>query len=126
MKILLLHFAGPFGGSSRSLYEMLKNLMLESKKDLELYFVTPKGTSERYFRELGEVVAVKGLPQFDHGQYSYYRGVRWLVLLREVFYVPLLMVAAIKLRAKVGRVDVIHVNDFVGIFSGLFFQCSLY
>lgn len=89
------------------------------ENEVDLYFLTQKGSSEPYFKKLGKVFSVRGLPQFDHGRYSYYRGARWLVLLRELIYVPVAIFGIFKVWRNVKNVDVIHVNDFVGVFAGM-------
>ncbi|MGJ7575240.1 glycosyltransferase [Variovorax sp. RB2P76] len=116
IKILYVHCAGPFGGSSRSLYEMLKSI---PPGECEFNFLCQAGTSNGYFSKLGRVFKVAGLTQFDHGQYSYYRGLRWLVVLRELYYIPHVICAVLKAKRALGTVDVIHVNDFVGVVPAL-------
>ncbi len=83
------------------------------------FFLTQRGTSCEYFSKLGIVATVPGLPQFDHGVFSYYRGWRWLVLLREFLYIPFLFVGWAKIFSKKKKIDIVHVNDYVNIFSGL-------
>ena len=124
--ILYIHSAGTFGGSSRSLFEMLKAADLS---EWELSFLTQKGSVEKYFRKLGRVIAVRGLPQFDHGRYSFYRGIRWMVLLREISYLPSLLWGLIRARLMLRNLDLIHINDFVGIpailFISFLFDCKI-
>ena len=116
IRILCVHCAGPFGGSSRSLYEMLSAM---PEDEVDLYFLTQAGGVESYFERLGKVFSVRGLPQFDHGRYSYYRGVRWLVLLRELIYIPFAFFGIFRVWRNVKDIELIHVNDYVGIFTGV-------
>lgn len=122
MRVLYIHCAGPFGGSSRSLYEMLCGAQLDG---FELAFLTQRGTVVPYFEKFGEVIAVRGLSQFDHGKYSFYRGLRWLILLREIFYLPYSLIGVLRAKIRLKRVDVIHLNDFVGLIP-LFFASILF
>lgn len=114
LRVLYLHFVGPFGGSSRSLYEAVSSFPAGS---VEAFFVTQRGSVRDYFKLIGEVTETVGLSQFDNTRYSYYRGVRWLVVLREIAYVPFTVHALAKARRRWGRVDLIHVNEFTGLFA---------
>lgn len=129
MNILYVHSSGPFGGSSRSLYEMISAIPLIDKKTCNCFFLTQKGTSCNYFSRLGVVVDVPGLPQFDHGVFSYYRGWRWLVLIREFLYVYCLLIGLVRIARKEKNIDIVHINDYVNIFSGVllsvFFKAKL-
>ena len=114
LKVLCLHFTGAFGGASRSLFEALSEMPAKSVSPL---FVTQQGTVAEFFSKLGPVVATKGLTQFDNTRYSYYRGTRWLVLLREIAYLPYTIKALRQARAQFGSVDLIHVNEFTGLLT---------
>ncbi|KMJ53616.1 hypothetical protein ACG97_07790 [Vogesella sp. EB] len=114
LKVLCLHFTGAFGGASRSLFEALSEMPAKSVSPL---FVTQQGTVAEFFSKLGPVVAAKGLTQFDNTRYSYYRGTRWLVLLREIAYLPYTIKALRQARAQFGSVDLIHVNEFTGLLT---------
>ncbi|MBM3855334.1 MAG: glycosyltransferase family 4 protein, partial [Verrucomicrobia bacterium] len=52
-----------------------------------------------------------GIAQFDNCDYSYYRGLRWLILLRELFLLLPTFLALSSARRRWGRFDVVHVND---------------
>tara|TARA_Y100000768_G_scaffold302854_1_gene236756 strand:- start:19364 stop:20569 length:1206 start_codon:yes stop_codon:yes gene_type:complete len=123
MKILYIHHCGPFGGSSRSLYEVLKLL---SKNNIECIFICPSGSSAKKFRELGEVIEVKGLTKFDNTYYSHYQGIRWFVLLRELYYLPQSLLALIKVKIKHQNFNIVHFNEsclsVFGILVRLFFD----
>ena len=53
--------------------------------------------------------------QFDNTRYSYYRGLRWLVVLREIAYLPATIMALRRARQRWGKFDLIHVNEFTGV-----------
>lgn len=116
-KILYIDGVGPLGGSSRSLFEMVRIL---SKDAVEPYFVSANGTALNFYgRVAKDIIATRGLTRFDNTRYSHYRGVRWLVLLREIFHFPFTLSALLKARKKWGKVDLIHVNEVTEIIPGL-------
>ena len=117
IKVLYIDGDGPFGGASRSLFESVRALPTGS---IEPYFVAARGTALEFYRQVAlDVIETRGMTKFDNTRYSHYRGVRWLVLLREIFHFPFTIVALIKARKRWGRFDLIHVNEFVYIIPAL-------
>lgn len=113
IRVLYICGIGPFGGSSRSLYEAIKAMPNES---VEAYFIGVHGSALPFWEEVAtDIVATIGLTGFDNSRYSHYRGMRWLVLLRELFYLPFTLVAILRAKRRWGHVDVIHVNEIIGI-----------
>lgn len=107
MKLLYLHPAGAFGGASKSLIELF-GLLREA--GVSGTVLTPGGSAARAFSEAGmSVSTTRGLPQFDNTRYGYYRRLRWLILLRELFFLPFSLLALWRLRRE--RFDLIHVNE---------------
>lgn len=111
MKVLFIHITGAFGGSSRSLTEAVRAF----PGDIEAHFLTPRGTVEGFFAKFGKVLAVSGLSQFDNTQYSYYRGFRWLVILREITSLPATYAAIREAHRRWPDIDLIHLNEFTGL-----------
>lgn len=108
---------GAFGGASRSLLESVRAF---PKGEVESLFVTPRGSAAAQFRDVAsDVIEVRGMSQFDNTHYSHYRGIRWLVFLREVLYLPFTVAGIIKARFRWGHVDLIHVNEFTGVLPWL-------
>jgi len=108
---------GAFGGASRSLIEIVRAL---PKEEVEVLFVTPSGSAANAFRRIAsDVIEVRGMSQFDNTRYSFYRGLRWLVLLREIFYLPFTIAGLVRARLRWGSVDLIHVNEFTGLLPWL-------
>lgn len=110
MRVLYLHPAGAFGGASKSLIE----LYLAAKKQgtIEAVILTPAGTAATAFQKAGmNVVETTGLSQFDHTRYGYYRHLRWLILLRELLYLPVTLIALLRLSRSQATFDLIHVNE---------------
>ena len=114
IRVLCIHFTGAFGGASRSLFEALSEM---SPTDVQPMFLTQHGSVVDFFSKLGPVVASRGLSQFDNTRYSHYRGVRWVVLLRELAYLPYTIQALRTARREFGEVDLVHVNEFTGLMT---------
>lgn len=110
MRVLYLHPAGAFGGASKSLIE----LYVAAKKlgEIEAVTLTPAGTAATAFEKAGmKVVETIGLSQFDHTRYGYYRHLRWLILLRELLYIPVTLITLFRLSRTQAAFDLIHVNE---------------
>lgn len=85
MKVLYIHHCGVFGGASKSLLESLN--ILVSTYHVKPIVITPKGsTYEMLSASIKDIYTSVGISQFDHTIVGYYRKFRWLVLLREIFY----------------------------------------
>jgi glycosyltransferase involved in cell wall biosynthesis len=107
--ILYVHHTGRVGGSGKSLVELLQGLPQGAVRAIA---IVPRGPFGDYLRERGvEVHHVIGVPQFDNSQLGYYRGLRWLILLREiVFFFPMLF-AFLKMRRRRNEIDIVHINE---------------
>ncbi|MGX4803506.1 glycosyltransferase family 4 protein [Bradyrhizobium guangdongense] len=117
MKVLYVDGDGPLGGASRSLFEIVRPLATDA---IEPYFVAVEGTALNFYSQIAkEMVVTRGLTKFDNTRYSYYRGVRWLILIREIFYLPFTFIALIKARRRWKKIDVIHINEVLCIIPGL-------
>jgi glycosyltransferase involved in cell wall biosynthesis len=127
MKVLYIHHAGPFGGASRSLLELLRAI---PENQVSKYVVTKKGQFASILEKEGiSVIKSVGVSQFDNTRYSYYRGLRWLIILRELIYLPTTLFSLLKARKKWGRFDLVHVNDITLVpsifFSKVIFRCPV-
>lgn len=118
MNVLYLDGVGPFGGASRSLFEAVRAL---GPNGVRPYFVAAQGTALDFYSKVAvEIVATRGLTRFDNTHYSHYRGLRWLVLLREIFHLPFTLTALRRAHQKWGgKIDLIHVNEVTEIIPGL-------
>jgi glycosyltransferase involved in cell wall biosynthesis len=118
MNVLYLDGVGPFGGASRSLFETVRALKSEGVKP---YFLMANGTASNFYGQVAEdLITTRGLTRFDNTHYSHYRGIRWLVLLREIFHFPFTLFAIKKSFEKwKGKIDLIHVNEVTEIIPGL-------
>jgi glycosyltransferase involved in cell wall biosynthesis len=117
MKVLYIDGDGPLGGASRSLFEVVRPL---SAGEVDPYFVAVRGTALEFYKQVArDTVTTRGLTKFDNTLYSYYRGVRWIILLREVFHFPFTIIALLRARGQWKQVDVIHINEVLCIVPGL-------
>ena len=126
-KVLYIDGVGVFGGACRSLFENIKIL---KDKEVDPYFIIQKGSILKYYGLLSKnIISVLGISRFDNTKYSYYKGLRWLILIRELFFVPFTLYAFIKAKVKWREFDVIHINELTEvlpiIFSRLFFKAPI-
>jgi len=107
VRVLYLHPAGAFGGASKSLIEFYRQLAGYGVSGTVL---TPVGSAQGAFAAAGlDVQTVYGLSQFDNTRYGFYRGLRWLILLREIYLLPFSLRALWHLRHQ--TFNLIHVNE---------------
>jgi glycosyltransferase involved in cell wall biosynthesis len=107
LRVLYIHPAGAYGGASKSLIELFSAMR---RFGIEGTVLTPAGTAAVAFADAGmKVVPVTGLSQFDNTRYGHYRGLRWLILLRELAFLPVSLRAIWRLRK--GRFDLLHINE---------------
>ena len=127
MNILYFHHAGFFGGSGKSLLELLLSL---EKGSITPYIVCQRGRmADEFESAFGKVIRVKGLSQFDNTLYSFYRGRRWFVLLRELFLLPFTFGAVLQAKLKFKNIDLVEINEYtllpVALIVRLFFRCGI-
>ena len=127
MKILFFQHVGILGGSGRSLYETVYEM--QNQTAFSITVVCPKGKLSNILEVRGiKIFNVIGLSNFDNNNYSYYRGARWLILLREVALVFPTLLIFLKLKWNCRNFDIIHINEItmplVGIFAKLFYPKS--
>src|SRR3954471_20869402 len=86
LRVLYIHPIGAFGGASRSLLELVRSF---PKGSVEPHIIVPRGSAADVFERNGlAVMRVRGISRFDTTRYGYYRGLRWLILLRELLFWP--------------------------------------
>jgi glycosyltransferase involved in cell wall biosynthesis len=89
-------------------------------ESVERYFVIQRGTVLDFYGRLAkDVIATKGLTRFDNSRASHYRGMRWIVPLRELAWLPFSVLAVVKAKRRWGKVDLIHLNEISEIVPGL-------
>lgn len=117
LSVLYLHPVGVFGGASKSLTELLVRL---SPQHVHAFVVAPHGQVIAAFEKAGaRVFSVRGLSQWDATRAGYYRGLRWLILSRELFFLPFTYLTLRRARREIGHVDLIHANEITLLPSAL-------
>lgn len=117
IRVLLIDGVGPFGGASRSLYEALRAI---PRDEVDVRFIAVRGTVVPLYSEVStDLITTTGLTRFDNTRYSHYRGIRWVVLLRELSHLPFTIAAILTARIRWGHVDLIHVNEITELLPGL-------
>src|SRR5687767_10881576 len=67
MKVLYVDGDGPFGGASRSLFEVVRAF---PKGSVDPHFVAARGTALSVYRQVAkDVVVTRGLTRFDNTRY---------------------------------------------------------
>lgn len=109
MNILYIHPASAFGGASKSLAELF---LVLKQHQVTGYVITPKGSSAKAFAKVGmHTIETIGLTQFDNTRFGYYRKWRWLILIREIFFLPFSILALMRAKRLGIQFDLIHVNE---------------
>jgi glycosyltransferase involved in cell wall biosynthesis len=116
MRVLYIHMTGAFAGGCRSLYEVVRAI---PPGEVEPLFIAPRGSVHGFLSRLGEAIEARGLSQFDNTRYGYYRGMRWLVAIREFAFVPSTIVALFRAYKRWKTVDLIHINEITGVLPWL-------
>ena len=117
IRVLYIDGDGPFGGASRSLFEAVRAL---PAGEVEPYFAASRGTALDVYRQVAkDAVSTRAMSKFDNTLYSHYRGIRWLILLRELFHIPFSIAAMVWAYRKFKNVDLVHLNEVVYIFPAL-------
>jgi glycosyltransferase involved in cell wall biosynthesis len=123
IRVLYIQAAGAFGGSSKSLCEMLKAM---PRGAVEATVLCPRGTAAAQFEQAGaRVVHARGISIWDHTRYGRYRGLRWMVLMRELFHAVPTILGLRRARSVAGAFDIIHANDATVIGAGILAKRTL-
>jgi glycosyltransferase involved in cell wall biosynthesis len=127
LTILYIHPVGVFGGASRSLLELLRAF---SGSSIEMRVICPKGQVAAILeKENTSVVTASGLSQFDNTYFSHYRGLRWLITIRELAFALPTLIALRTAKHEWGDVDIVHVNELsaipVALMARFFFKAPL-
>jgi glycosyltransferase involved in cell wall biosynthesis len=119
LNILYIQHVGVEGGSFKSLFVIVKEL--SEKQKIKPYFITVNGINTKKIQNHGFLFkSVSGLSQFDNGSISKYKGLRWLILIREILLFPISMYSIIFAYYKWKDIDIIHVNEITLIGVAVF------
>lgn len=117
LRVLYIHPVGAFGGASRSLLELLRGLPSGA---VEPRILAADGSAAQAFEAAGyAVVRARGLTQLDCTRFGHYRGLRWLIALRELWYLPFTLGAVRNASRSWPSVDLVHVNEITAIVPAL-------
>ena len=105
--ILFVHPIKEFSGSLKSLEEYLKIL----NKKFNFYFLAPSGVASDRLKKYGKVISVTGLSKFDNSQLGFYRGLRWILIFREILLLLPTIISIYLIKRKFKRIDIIHFNE---------------
>lgn len=127
MNVFFLHAVSSFGGSTRSLYELYLQLKLHG---ITGSILCPSGKAADAFSNLGmKTYRALGLAQFDNTDYAHYRGLRWLILLREFFFLFPTILGLLRVKINKDQFNIIHANEItllpVAIIAKKLFKCPL-
>ena len=117
LSVLYLHPIPAFGGASRSLMELLRGFPPETVKPC---VVVPRGpvadlmTAEGY-----SIQRSGGVSQYDCTRFGYYRGLRWLILLRELALLPTTLWTCYRTYRRWHDIDLIHANEITALVAAL-------
>ncbi len=108
-RILIIHHRSQYGGAPRSLIENLN--ILKKNKKLEIDIICPYGeVYNRLKKKKFKLIGTKGVPIFDNSNYGYYEKFRWLVLIREIYF----LFCFIRTLNKIDKIyDIIHLNEIL-------------
>ena len=124
--LFLIHNHKNFSGAARSLGETIINL----KNRVNFTVICPKGTSSIFFKSLNiKVIEVKFIPRFNHFEIGYYKGLRWLLILREIAALIYFLFFLINLKLKYNVIERFHLNEIelsiVAPLLNFFFKTSI-
>jgi glycosyltransferase involved in cell wall biosynthesis len=116
IRVLYIHPFATFGGASKSLVEMVRALPAGTVVGTAL---VPLGDAAQALESAGlTVIPVRGIAQWDDTRFGHYRGVRWLILLRELLcWVP--TISGIRAAARRGPYDLLHCNEVTALLAGI-------
>jgi glycosyltransferase involved in cell wall biosynthesis len=117
LAVLYIHPVGTFGGASRSLLELLRGFPPGAVRPR---LIVPRGQAATLLEREGlAILRVRGITQFDCTRFGHYRGLRWLILLRELYFLPFTAWAVWRARQGWRDIDLIHVNEITALPAAL-------
>ena len=83
MRVLYISHVGNLAGAARSLLELILSF---PKNKIHPHIISPEGIFADEIRAKRiPIINTVGISQFDNTQYSFYRKLRWIIILREFF-----------------------------------------
>lgn len=117
LSVLYLHPSSAFSGASRSLGELLHGLPAAA---VQPQVVLPRGHAAELLEAEGyPTEQTVGIAQYDCTRYGHYRGLRWLIALRELALLPATVMACIRAYRRWRDIDLIHVNEITAVIAAV-------
>lgn len=111
--VLYIHHSGAYAGSFRSLFEIIRAFPEGAVKP---HMITQAGQVAEILRSAGiPIITTTGIVQIDNTEYGFYRGRRWLLLIRELCYLPGTVVALLKAKRAWPEIALVHVNEITAL-----------
>lgn len=121
--VLYLHPIAALGGASRSLLELLRGF---PSGTVHACVIVPYGSVANLVDSEGySIQRSRGMSQYDCTRFGYYRGLRWLILLRELALLPATLWAGCRAYRRWPKIDLIHVNEITALVAALFMKALL-
>lgn len=116
IKVVYLNHYGVLGGAQRSMLELITSF---PKEKVSPVVITPAGRVEDVLDRIGieKHIVPFGVTKFDHTKLGYYRGWRWLILIREVLLIFPTLYSFMRYRRQFKACDVVHVNELTCLLS---------
>lgn len=82
--------------------------------------IVPRGQAAALLEREGySLLRARGITQFDCTRFGHYRGLRWLILARELWFLPFTASAILRARRRWRDVELIHVNEITALPAAL-------
>ena len=108
-RILIIHHRSQYGGAPKSLIENLN--FYKKIKNLKIDIICPLGEVFSRIKKIGfNTISTFGVPIFDNSNYGYYKNLRWLILIREFYFLICFLYTLRKIK---NEYDVIHINEIL-------------
>jgi glycosyltransferase involved in cell wall biosynthesis len=107
MPVLYVHHRSELGGAPASLSYLIREL---DRSEFEPHVYCPPGPAAELFRDVGAEVHTGSVAGFTHIWASTYRGRRWLMLARELAFLPSHIVEFQRTLRR-NRFELVHLND---------------
>jgi glycosyltransferase involved in cell wall biosynthesis len=123
VRVAYIYTTPHFSGAAVSMAESLSTLGSAVCPTI----ISPKGSATDYFERRLEcrIFETGHMSQFDHTRFGRYRGMRWLVALRELILLPATWFAIRRFALAMPGVDIIHLNEITGIIAAVMLKRRL-
>lgn len=123
VRVVYVYTTPHFSGAAVSMAESLNALGASVCATI----LSPKGTATEYFAQRlnCRIFETAQISQFDHTRFGRYRGIRWLIALRELVLLPSTWLSIRRFARDAQEVDIIHLNEITGIVAAVMLKQRL-